>query len=180
MIRIAKKEDAQEVISLLALAMDHFIYKLSGKEDKNEALKILQNFFIQENNRLSYENIYVYEEGGEILAAICFYDGARADDLDRVLNENLKNLKINEKILKECENEFYLDSISVKEKARGRGIAQKMIDFAFLKAKENNKKFSLIVENDNINAKKLYKKMGFKFVKNKEFHGHLYEYMEKD
>ncbi|EAH4571013.1 GNAT family N-acetyltransferase [Campylobacter sp. 2352 PW] len=179
MIRKARKDDVKKCIQLLALAMDHFIYKLSGYNDHQKAIEVLENFFTQENNRLSYENIYVYEEDREILGAICFYDGALADELDKPLNEHLEFLGINEKVLKECENEFYLDSICVDEKARGKGIAKKLIECAFNEALKNGKKLSLIVEDENINAKMLYEKMGFKFIKNKIFHSHKYEYREK-
>ncbi|EAJ0347914.1 GNAT family N-acetyltransferase [Campylobacter lari] len=179
MIRRARKDDVKKCIQLLALAMDHFIYKLSGYNDHQKAIEVLENFFTHKNNRLSYENIYVYEEDNEILGVICFYDGALADELDKPLNEHLEFLGINEKVLKECDNEFYLDSICVDEKARGKGIAKKLIEYAFDEALKNDKKLSLIVEDENINAKILYEKMGFKFIKNKIFHTHKYEYREK-
>jgi len=179
MLRPAKKEDAKKAIALLALAMDHFIYKLSGYDDKSKALKVLENFFSQTNNRLSFQNTYIYEQNKEIIAAINFYDGAKADELDAPLNQHLLSLNKN-KVLKECEDEFYLDSISVDEKFRGLGIASKLINLAYQKAKIENKKLSLIVEKDNYKAKKLYEKMGFSYVKTKNFYGTIYEYMEKE
>ena len=178
MIRKAQKEDVKKTMFLLALAMEHFIYKLSGKEDYNGAMEILENFFLQENNRLSYENICVYEEDGEILGAICFYDGARAEFLDMPLKMNLKALGKQDTILKECEDEFYLDSVAVDEKARGKGIAKKLILYAQEEAQKAQKKLSLIVETQNEIAKKTYDKLGFKCVNLKKFHGHLYEYRE--
>lgn len=177
MIRKAKKEEAKEVITLLAKAMDDMIYHLSGCNAYNEAIDVLCKFYKQENNRLSYNNIYVYEQNQKILAALCCYDGALADKLDKPLNENLNSL--NKKVLKECENEFYLDSISVEEKARGRGIAKELIEYAYKKALEKNKKLSLIVEEYNQNAQNLYKKIGFKTIKTKTLYGHIYNYMEK-
>ncbi|MBK1991837.1 GNAT family N-acetyltransferase [Campylobacter sp. 2018MI35] len=177
MIRKAKKEEARKVIILLAKAMDDMIYHLSGCNDYDQAINTLCKFYEKENNRLSYKNIYIYELNKEILAALCCYDGALADELDKPLNENLNPL--NKKVLKECENEFYLDSISVEEKARGRGIAKELIEYAYKKALEKNKKLSLIVEEHNKKAKSLYEKMGFKTIKVKTLYGHIYNYMEK-
>lgn len=178
LIRKAKKSDAKRAISLLALAMDHFIYKLSGHEDERMALSCLEGFFVREGNRLSYENVCVFEEAGEILGALCFYDGAMAEALDAPLRENLRALGKKDSILRECGEEFYLDSIAVDERARGRGIARALILHAHSAAQKAGKKLSLIVEEDNAAAKTAYAKMGFKFKAFKDFHGHRYACME--
>lgn len=178
MIRRARKTDAKKAIKLLALAMDHFIYKLSGYEDDERALACLEEFFVGKGNRLSYENVCVFEEEGEILGALCFYDGARAEALDEPLRQNLRALGKEDSILKECEEEFYLDSIAVDERARGRGVARALIEYALTQARKAGKKLSLIVEVDNVAALKAYAKMGFKFKSFKDFHTHRYEYQE--
>lgn len=178
MIRKARKEDVKIVISLLALAMNEFILNLSAADNESEALELLSDFFLKKNNRLSYENIFVYEEENQILAALCLYDGAKADFLDKALNENAKKRK-KAAILKECENDYYIDSIGVRPSARGKGIATKLILYAYNLAKKDNKKLSLIVEENNHKAKKLYENLGFVFDKYKEFHGHKYLYMVK-
>lgn len=179
MIRKARPDDAKIAISLLAQAMDNFVYKLSGSDDFKSALEILCEFFMRKGNRLSYENCLIFEEKGEILGAILFYDGKRSEILDLPLRERLKNLNLKDEIFKECEDEFYLDSVAVSQKARGRGIAKMLINHALEKARENGKKLSLIVENDNFQAKRLYQNLGFVFIKEKIFYNHKYQHLEK-
>ncbi|MDE6886045.1 MAG: GNAT family N-acetyltransferase [Helicobacteraceae bacterium] len=176
MIRAAKKTDSKKAIALLGDAAGHFIYKMSGYDDKDKALAVLEEFFCKENNRLSYQNVFVYEQNNIVIGAICIYDGAKAESLDELLNLHLHKLG-KENLLKECEDEYYLDTIAVDIEARGQGIAKKLIEFATKEAQNKGKKLSLIVEYDNTIAKALYHKLGFKFVKIKDFHGHKYEYM---
>lgn len=171
MLRYAKKDEAKEVINLLALAMENFV------DMSNKAL--IEHFFTQENNRFSYQNIIIYKKENQIAGALCFYDGEKSKELDMPLNLEFKKLG-KKTLIKECEDEMYIDSVVVDEKFRGQKIATKLIFFAYEKAKEKGKKLSLIVENKNEKAKKLYENLGFKFIKTKKFYGHLYEYMEKE
>lgn len=178
MIRKAKKDDCKIVIDLLAIAMQDMIYKISASDNYDEAIKVLYSYYLAENNRLSYQNIYVYEENNQIIAAMCFYDGKNANYLDKILNINAK-MKHKTAILKECKNDFYIDSISVCAKHQNKGIASKLILYAYQIAKENNKKLSLIVDENNHKARKLYEKLGFIFSEYKKLYGHKYLYMLK-
>lgn len=60
------------------------------------------------------------------------------------------------------EDEFYIDTISVRTSARGKGIGTMLLKFAEEKAKEAGySKLSLNVEIEKTNAQKLYERFGF-------------------
>lgn len=67
-------------------------------------------------------------------------------------------------------NVMIIDSLFVKEEARGKGLATKIIKKAIVLAKKRNiDSIELVVNNDNLIAKHLYKKTGFEKTK-KEYH----------
>ncbi|ANE35560.1 hypothetical protein CIG11343_0479 [Campylobacter iguaniorum] len=70
MISIATKQDAKSVIELLNLAMEDIAFSLTSNLEQSN--QILQEFFTQKGNRLSYENILVYRLDSKVVGAICF------------------------------------------------------------------------------------------------------------
>lgn len=67
-------------------------------------------------------------------------------------------------------NVMIIDSVEVKEAYRGRGIGTQIMDRAIELAKKHNvDSVELIVNRDNIPAKNLYKKVGFKKT-NKDYY----------
>ena len=82
----------------------------------------------------------------------------------------------------ECfEDEFYIDSIAVDEKFRGRGIAKELIQFIFKVADEKRiGKVALIVDEDKIKTKEFYEKIGFKTDCEKIINSHRYYHMIKE
>lgn len=65
--------------------------------------------------------------------------------------------------LQQFENDtVYLSYLAVKEDCRNHGIGTEMIKSAFKLSQENGNRFvKLNVDYDNLNAKKLYEKLGF-------------------
>lgn len=178
MIRKADKKDAKEVIKLLNLAMGEIAYKLSGyKEPKNS--EILEIFFTQKDNRLSYENVLVYEIDNKIVAAICFYKWHKNIDLPFV--NHLKSLNLPFLIEKECnENELYIDSIAVSKDYRGQKIATKLINKAYEIAKNKGLNLSLVAKSDDEKVNIYYQKLGFKFTEIKILYGKKYNHLIKE
>ncbi|HTD17110.1 MAG TPA: hypothetical protein VK673_18140, partial [Chthoniobacterales bacterium] len=62
MIRPAVSDDALDAVPLIFEAIGSIAFVLTGTEVLAEAMSILENFFQQEGNRVSYENTLVIEE----------------------------------------------------------------------------------------------------------------------
>ena len=70
MIRRATKQDAKACIDLLNLAMEDIAYTLSGTSNQEQSDEILRRFFVSDVNRLSYQNVYVFENHGIVVGVI--------------------------------------------------------------------------------------------------------------
>ena len=169
MIRKATPEDFKESVRVLELAMSEFTEVLFGESQIQKKMEIFVIFFKAKHNRLSFQNIIVYEKESQICAAMCVYPGCESDFLDMVLNQRLKALGKN-LILKECEDdEFYIDSIAVLPSFRGNGYFKALMNEALNLSKENGfKKTSLITKTPEI-----YTKFGFEKVKDLNFYGEI-------
>jgi len=82
MIRQAVRSDAGKAVPLIVQAIGHLAFVLTGTNDIQEAASVLNDFFGQEDNRISYQNALVMEEEGELVGVAIFYDGAKARELD--------------------------------------------------------------------------------------------------
>lgn len=182
MITQATKQDALRCIELLNLAMDDIAFALSGTTDKLKSNEILTSFFVQDINRLSYKNVYVFKHEKDIVAAICAYYGGDANSLDAPILEHLKKFNPAAKVEKEClEDEFYIDSIAVDERFRGQGIAGKLIKFIFEVAKlKEYEKVSLIVDQDKVKEREFYERLGFVINQKMTINSHKYYHMIKE
>lgn len=63
--------------------------------------------------------------------------------------------------------DLYIDVLATTKEARGRGIATKLIEFAF--SLENYENYYIEVFSKNVNAKRLYEKTGFETYKKSKF-----------
>ena len=74
--------------------------------------------------------------------------------------------------------EFYLDSVGVLEEYRGRGIASKLFAAQLERAKVlGHKVAGLIVDVDKPQAEALYTRLGFTYLDDKDFFGHMMKHM---
>ena len=78
MIRQAVAGDAVEAVLLIVQAIGDIAFVLTGTTDSREAASVLNEFFSQEDNRVSYQNALVLEEEGEPVGMALFYDDAKA------------------------------------------------------------------------------------------------------
>ncbi|MCR4941559.1 MAG: GNAT family N-acetyltransferase [Campylobacter sp.] len=182
MISKATPQDADKCIALLKLAIEDAAYHLSACIDEAKSDEILHEYFLCEKNRLSYNNVYVYKDKGEILAAACAYSGDEVALLDESIKASFvkRNLKFN--LSSECEvGEFYIDSIAVCKAYRSQGIATKLINYLCELAKEKGfDKISLLVDSTKPHVQNFYEKLGFHFNKEKLLYKHKYYHLIKD
>lgn len=165
MIRQAIPGDAPKAIPLILEAIGSIAFILTGTTERKEAASILDDFFRQGGNRVSYRNTLVLEEDGQVVGIALVYDGAKARELDEPLERAaLKKSGIPDyRIPTEAdESEFYLDTVSVSPSCQGRGYGRKLIEAACQRGREQgHHRIALLVDLSNAGAKRLYEKLGF-------------------
>lgn len=181
-IRAARPEDFKQVAPLIVQAMEDLACVFANADNIEDSFPLFEHFFQQTANQYSFEHTLVYDEKGEVMGSITFYDGQllpryRKPFLEYIAEEyNVKNLVIEDETIPE---EIYIDTVSVSPKYQGRGIGKKLIAAAILKSKaENHKKIGLLVDFKNPGAKKLYSALGFESVGKKQLGDNVYEHLQ--
>ena len=182
MIKQAQKYNITNISTLILDAIHNIANTLTGEDEKPKILETLDKYISMDINRLSYNNIWIYEIEKRIVGLIIAYNSNDVKKLDAPILEHLssKNIFINS-FDKECfENEFYIDTVSVSEEFQRKGIAKEF--FAFIEKEAKNvgfEKVSLLVDFKNPKALALYKKIGFKRNTILEVSNHQYHHMIK-
>jgi len=181
MIRQAVRSDAGKAVPLIVQAIGHIAFVLTGTNDIQEAESVLNDFFGQEENRISYQNALVMEEEGELVGVAILYDGARARELDGPLESAAAKKSGNSdyRIPTEPEmSEFYLDTLSVSPRYRGKGYGLKLIEAGCDRTgKLGHLRLALLVEIDKAAARRLYERAGFRADYTKWIAGQEYLHM---
>ncbi|MGD8191919.1 GNAT family N-acetyltransferase [Brevibacillus ginsengisoli] len=183
MIRPARPDDKREAARLLLDAIHDIAYTLTGASTEPEVLEGLQYWFVQQGNRISYENTLVKEINGQVVGLVVFYHGRAAEMLDKPIVERLRRLFQNPEITidKEAdEDEWYIDTLSVSPDYRGRGIGSELIQAVENHVKrfdQEDGKVALNVDQTNEKAHRLYRKLGFVADKEIMINNHPYAHM---
>jgi ribosomal protein S18 acetylase RimI-like enzyme len=206
-IRSAVPDDAPKAVPLILEAIGSIAFVLTGTTDRKEAGLILNQFFQQKGNRVSYENALVLEDSKDILGPIrnsllgrnrddllersrevvgiaLIYDGAIARKLDEPLEKAAiqKSGLSNYRIPTEAElSEFYLDAISVDPECQGRGFGRDLIEASCEHARTlGRNRVGLLVDIENLGAKRLYERLEFRVEGSKQIGGEEYLHMVRD
>ena len=134
-----------------------------------------------ENDKINRANINICELNLEEMGSVLDLEQVLFNDTsigDTPWNEEmLKSMVLSENYIKyvakianevvgyivcECTDEVNISRVAVNKSYQNHGIATKLIEFVFNKAKENEMNVSLEVCENNIRAYKLYLKLGFK------------------
>lgn len=164
MIRQARKEDAHAVVPLIALAIEDLIYPLTGQSTEHEALATLERYYLEENNRFSYDLIAVDEQDDQIAGMILCYYGKDMKQLysscEQEISERLgKEITFD---LEADEDEYYIDALAVHPHYQGKGIASALMLYSEQRAiSDGVYKIGLNVDFENPNAEQVYKKKGY-------------------
>jgi ribosomal protein S18 acetylase RimI-like enzyme len=170
MIQKATSKDAQTIAYFLFMAMEEIVYQFIGKKDKEMALKFLNHFTVKSDNQYSWQNCFIGKIDDEIITVANVYDGA---DLLRLRQQVIDFVKtnFNSKFNPESETqsgEMYLDCFAVSPNHRGQGFGSKLLTFLVEEfAGKQKQVLGLLVEKENFNAKKLYQKVGFTYVRDR-------------
>ncbi|MFK0523026.1 GNAT family N-acetyltransferase [Paenibacillus illinoisensis] len=181
-LRPARREDADQVIPLLYQAIGDIAYALAGESNHEQAMQILKQFYMQEDNRISYRHVTVMEHGEDIAGILVAYDGSEADRLDQpILDRSGRSQDEKYAIIKETRpGEYYLDTLSVSESYQGQGIGRALMAAFEQQGRElGHDRVALIVERDNGRALMLYERQGYTKDDVIVIAGHEYNHMIK-
>ncbi|MBN2965017.1 GNAT family N-acetyltransferase [Sulfurospirillum sp. T05] len=179
MIRQARHEDTKALAPLLYLAMGEIAHGLAGESSYEKTLAVLARYMGMSACRLSTENIWVYEEGGEVAGAMVLYAGAEACALDVPI---LHFLGREVPFEQECPpNGWYLDAIATAEAFRGRGIAKGLIEEGkVLGRARGHDKFWLVADAKQLALAAFYSALGFSVYEERSLLEHPYLLMGCD
>ena len=170
--RRAAVDDAAIVAHIVAMAFgEDLTRRLCG--DAGETL--FEELVRRDDTQYSYRNVLVCEVDGEVVGAVCGYDGARLHELRApVLETILMRCGAMPEVADETSaGEFYLDTLGVLPQVRGRGLGAELIrrmrDEAFA---EGHECVSLLVDEDNRAAERLYERLGFRRSDEVDLLGH--------
>ncbi|WP_322904662.1 GNAT family N-acetyltransferase [Paenibacillus campi] len=181
-MRKATPEDAAAVIPLISSAIGEIGYVLTGTQQQSAMLEALESFFRQKGNRLSHDHVYVLERNGEIAGFALAYHGQEIEALDAPLKQHLRQRGLSgDNIIPEAKaDEYYLDSVAVHPAFQGQGVGTLLIrEFEQKALQLGHHKVLLIVDVDNIRAKALYERLGYKSDGIIEIGGRAYTRMTK-
>ncbi|EGV42131.2 GNAT family N-acetyltransferase [Bizionia argentinensis JUB59] len=180
-IRQARPEDFKAIATYMLLAMNDIVYQFIGEDSPEKATQFLENLIQKKGNQYSYENCWVAENDGEIIAAATIYDGAKLEELRTPVVTTIKTM-FNRYFNSEDETqpgEFYIDCVGVNPNQQGQGVGSKLFQFLIDEYVYNRKKtLGLLVDKDNPNAKRLYLNLGFKVVGEKKLTGKTLEHLQ--
>lgn len=180
-IRRAEQADAPIIVKHLLLAMEEIVFQFIHSTSKDEAAFFLEGLVTTKNNQYSYENCWVVEYEGKVVATALIYDGSELITLRKPVARRIKKLYG----LEFCpENEtqageYYLDCLAVDADFQGKGIGKFLISYLIEEynlIKHQN--IGLLVELENQHAKKLYLNMGFQVVGEKLLAGKILEHLQ--
>ncbi|MCC3359148.1 GNAT family N-acetyltransferase [Bacillus sp. REN16] len=181
--RGAVKKDAEKSAELIHIAITDIAEQLTGQTKKENIRERLGEFFREEINRLSYQNIMVADILGEVAGIVITYPGEDAPRLDEPILKRLRKKRRNENISLDKEadvGDYYVDTICVDDRFQGYGIGTMLLKEAEKAAiQKGYYRISLNVAQDNPVAKKLYKRIGYKEEKVIQINDHPYDYMVK-
>ncbi|MBS7332738.1 GNAT family N-acetyltransferase [Faecalibacter bovis] len=169
--RKATPNDASIVAQLLMFSMQEIVFDFIGEKNSEKAIEFLTELIKIENNQYSYENTWIYEIDDKIAGTCILYDGAlleilRKPVLDLLASQYNRNINPQD----ETESgEIYIDNVAIFPEYRGKGIGSEIFQFIIDEfAIKQGKTLGLLVDFNNLRAKKLYESLGFKVVGEKQ------------
>jgi len=181
MIRKGEEKDSEQIAEYLLLAMEEITYLFIGQRNRELALNFLMELVLQKGNQYSYDNNWVIEFDGEIVATALVYDGGKLDELRKPVAKIVKE-RFNKDFNPEDEtqsDEYYIDCIAVNPSQQGKGLGSKIIEHLINHyVKERGLVLGLLVDENNPKAKKLYERLGFEVVGEKCLMGKHLEHMQ--
>jgi len=168
-IRPARKEDCASIAALYSISSDgvaDYVWtKLAAPGE--DVLAVGRRRYEREDSAFSYRNCTVVEDGGQIIGMLVAFP-MHVDPLDEELDPVLAPYSKLEE-----DDSYYICGMALFPPHRGRGFGTRLLALAEVHAREKGfKKLSLIVFEQNADAKKLYERTGYREVHREPVHPH--------
>jgi len=174
------------VASLIMEAMGfeccQFFY--GEKHTSEEFHGMMSDLVKKENTQYCYTNtICAVDIKGRVVGILVSYDGGKLLELRQsfIDETNIRFGQDFSDMPNETEDgELYIDSVAVVRDLRGQNIAKRLLNAADAKAKKLGiNSLGLLVDRNNPDAERLYRKVGFEYVNDREWGGHILKHMQR-
>lgn len=183
-LRKGQIADAPQIAQLIMIAMSeeccrHFY---GDKHTADDFHKLITQLAEKEDTQYSYQNTICATIDDEIVGISVSYDGSRLHELrrhfingaKRTFGRDFSNMPDETQA-----GELYLDSLAVKSKYRGLGIATLLLKATAERARKINVgPVGLLVDKDNTKAERLYTSIGFTYVGDNIWGGHEMKHLQ--
>jgi len=137
----------------------------------------------REDSQYSYLNtLKAVDDSGAAMGFALGYDGAELYSLRRAFYSEVKRVlgkDMEGRMGDECQpTEYYLDSLAVFPRFRGRGVAKELIKAMAGRALSSGKPLGLLCEKTNLRARRLYDGLGFVQVGEAPFAGEIMDHLQ--
>lgn len=155
----------------------------------DDVREVFERLALRDDSQYSWRNSRVAtDEAGRRLGVCISYDGADLRRLRRSFFEEANRTfgwsispEAVEALPGETENdEFYLDTLMVLPETRGRGVGRLLIKDAARRATVSGKPLGLLVDPDNLRARRLYDTEGFSPKGTRYFAGVEMDHLQLD
>lgn len=188
-----ERGDASLFSAMMELSAPKLFSSVFGENFK----RILESLFRERRNLFSFEHTFKVKIEGDVAGMLLGYDWKtkKGEEINtgKLLIKYMKFnfvkrlpflVKLNSVIGYVNKGEFYISNIAIYPEYRGKGVGTLLLNFVEEVAKKDKiEKLSLDVETENSGAIKLYKRLGFKIVKEKSINlnGEIFKFyrMEK-
>lgn len=180
----ANKDQAPIIATLIMEAMNHECCQYFAGEHHtlDDFHRVMTKLVEREDSQYSYRNTLVaISDNGEVMGICVAYDGGQLRPLRQAfLREMKEELGMDHSGMADetQAGEYYIDSICVDQRFRGKGIASALLEAMARKAtREGFHTIGLLVDKENPRAEKLYARVGFRYVNDASWGGHSLKHM---
>ncbi len=177
-LRPARPDDAVIATSLIRLTMGGSADLFSDVESGWNSEKLIATLFAQDGGRFSYRVGTILEVDNDAVGLLISYSASKMTMLDLVTGRHLLSIlgvramfRFTKRILRmmnvrEAERgEYYISNVGVLPDFQGHGYGARLLIFSEEQARKLSlKKCSLIVDQHNNGAIRLYQRSGYKTV----------------
>lgn len=182
----ARAEDARDIARAIVLAITPELCMESfGREGVtiDDITDLFATLAARDDTQYSYLNSLVaLTDDGTTAGVVVAYDGARLrqlrDEFIRLATQRL-GMDFSDGLTDETTaDEYYIDTLAVWPEHRGKGIARALLHGATERAREAGKVPGLLVEKENVRARRLYESVGFRHVGDRAFFDTMMDHMQ--
>lgn len=185
-IRIEKAQpfQASAIASLIMLAMNHACcqYFAGPHHTLSDFQQLMIRLVERRDSQYSYLHTLVALNGNEVIGCCVSYEGEKLHALRRAfIDEALASFGIDYSAMEDetQAGELYIDSLAVDARYQGRGIATALLKATCEKALALHLPAGLLVDKGNPAAKRLYTRLGFRYVNDATWGSHPMKHLQK-